>query len=170
VKSQASHLTMLKETILPDTEAVILLDFSKNYSFLHQDAIQGFHWQIDEATLHPFTVYYCTSAPEGTRERQISVSSILFWVYSNYCPLFHKLQHTWLGFWCSTAFKEDVYYFGDGESSQHKNCKEFLNLRDENFHVSDEWNFFATSCSKSRYNGNGGTVMQPVVCTSLQET
>jgi hypothetical protein len=32
-KSQASYLKMLKETILPDNEAVILLDFSKNYSF-----------------------------------------------------------------------------------------------------------------------------------------
>jgi hypothetical protein len=32
-KSQASYFKMLKETILPDTEAVILLDFSENIRF-----------------------------------------------------------------------------------------------------------------------------------------
>jgi hypothetical protein len=41
-KSQPSYLKMLKETILSDTEAVILPDF-QSYSFLRQDAIQGFH-------------------------------------------------------------------------------------------------------------------------------
>jgi hypothetical protein len=33
-KSQASYLKMLKETILTYAEAVILLDFPENYSFL----------------------------------------------------------------------------------------------------------------------------------------
>jgi hypothetical protein len=38
---QASYLKMLKETILPDTEAAILLEFSEYYSLLCEDAIQG---------------------------------------------------------------------------------------------------------------------------------
>jgi hypothetical protein len=61
---------MLKETILPNSEAVILLDFSENYSFLCQDAIQGFHWVTDQATFHPFVVYYCTSGPENSMKEE----------------------------------------------------------------------------------------------------
>jgi hypothetical protein len=42
---------MLKEIVLPDTEAATLLDFSEQYSFLCQDAIQAFHWETDQVTL-----------------------------------------------------------------------------------------------------------------------
>jgi hypothetical protein len=73
-KSHASYLQMLKETILPNTEAVILLDFVESYSFLCHDAIQGFHWETDQATLHPFVVLLLIS------------------------PLFHKFNFTPLGF------------------------------------------------------------------------
>ena len=38
-------------------EAIILLDFAENYLFIIQDAVQGFHWENCEATLHPFFVY-----------------------------------------------------------------------------------------------------------------
>ena len=41
-KSQAGHLRKLKET-LDVTSAIILLDFAENYSFVCQDAVQGFH-------------------------------------------------------------------------------------------------------------------------------
>ena len=37
---------------------IILMDFEENYSFIIQDAIQGFYWQNSQATLHPFAVYY----------------------------------------------------------------------------------------------------------------
>ena len=33
------------------------MDFSENYSFILQDAAQGFHWNNSQATLHPFVVY-----------------------------------------------------------------------------------------------------------------
>jgi hypothetical protein len=29
-----------------------------NYSFIVQDAVQGFYWQNEQATLHPFAIYY----------------------------------------------------------------------------------------------------------------
>ena len=34
------------------------MDFTENYGFAIQDAIQGFYWQNSQATLHPFAVYY----------------------------------------------------------------------------------------------------------------
>ena len=33
-------------------------DVSENYSFVLQDAVQGFHWNNAQATIHPFIVYY----------------------------------------------------------------------------------------------------------------
>jgi hypothetical protein len=52
------------------------------------------------------------------------------------------------------------------------NCNNFLNLcyHKENFHVSAEWNFFATSHGKSPCGGTGGTPKRLVACASLQAT
>ena len=55
-KSQAKYLTNLKENLEENT-AVVLVDFAENYSFQVQDAIQGYHWENSQATLHPVVVY-----------------------------------------------------------------------------------------------------------------
>ena len=53
----ASYLRDSKENF--DNKAcIILTDFAENYSFIIQDAIQGFYWQNSQATLHPFAVFY----------------------------------------------------------------------------------------------------------------
>ena len=48
----------------------------------------------------------------------------------------------------------------DGCASQYKNCKHFLNLchHEQDFGMSAEWNFFATSHGKGACDGVGGTV------------
>ena len=56
-KAQSSFLKYKKETV-SQREAIILLDFAENYSFIIQDAVQGFHWENSHATLHLFVVYY----------------------------------------------------------------------------------------------------------------
>ena len=56
-KQQASFLADLKAN-LKEGEVIIMGDFSENYSFIIQDAVQGYHWNNDQATLHPFVVYY----------------------------------------------------------------------------------------------------------------
>lgn len=40
---------------------MVTADFSENYSFVLQDAAQGFHWNNSQATLHPFVTYYLNS-------------------------------------------------------------------------------------------------------------
>ena len=40
---------------------LVTADFSENYSFVLQDAVQGFHWNNSQATLHPFVAYYLDS-------------------------------------------------------------------------------------------------------------
>jgi hypothetical protein len=56
----------LKETksSLQDEEITVLGDFSENYSFITQDAAQGFHWNNQQATIHPFVSYFKNSKNE----------------------------------------------------------------------------------------------------------
>ncbi len=49
-KHQSSYLAQLKENIRQN-EAVVLLDFAENYSFLIQDANQGFNWENDSPAI-----------------------------------------------------------------------------------------------------------------------
>lgn len=44
--------------ILPLNQCIFICDFAENYSFVLQDAAQGFHWNNAQATLHPFVMYY----------------------------------------------------------------------------------------------------------------
>ena len=46
------------DTAAVDGQAVVLMDFAENYSFLCQDAVQGFHWDTSQAPLHFVAVYY----------------------------------------------------------------------------------------------------------------
>ena len=41
-----------------DREMIVIADVAENYSFILQDAAQVFHWNNDQATLHPFVCYY----------------------------------------------------------------------------------------------------------------
>eukprot|EP00731_Ephydatia_muelleri_P028308 Em0019g1181a len=74
-KQQAAFLEETKANLKPG-EAVVLGDFSENYSFVIQDAVQGFHWNNDKATIHPFIAYWRPSVTqEGTHnEAQCSSS------------------------------------------------------------------------------------------------
>ena len=56
-KEQAAFLVE-KKSSLQEGEIVVLGDFAENYSFVIQDAVQGFHWNNTQATIHPFVAYY----------------------------------------------------------------------------------------------------------------
>ena len=63
-----------------------------------------------------------------------------------------------------------IHYLSDGSCAQYKNYKNFANLI---FHVQDfgitaEWNFFATSHGKNLCDGVGGTVKRLATRASLQ--
>jgi hypothetical protein len=55
--------SFLKEakSSLQDGEVILWGDFSENYLFIIQDAAQGFHWNNQHATIHPF-VNYCKNS------------------------------------------------------------------------------------------------------------
>ena len=56
-KSLAYFLKKLKSD-LKGNEVLILLDFAEMYSFVVPDAVQGYHWNNSQTTLHPFVAYY----------------------------------------------------------------------------------------------------------------
>ena len=108
-------------------EMLVTADFSENYSFVLQDAAQGFHWNNSQATVHPFVGYY------------IDTSEIrhLSYVIISEC-LNHDTTAVYLFQKCFMALLKrvipagqpikKVIYFSDGAASQYKNRKNFLNL------------------------------------------
>lgn len=56
-KNQSSYFKNLKDNLKED-EAIVQCDFSENFSFVAQDAAQGFHYNNDQCTVHPAVVYY----------------------------------------------------------------------------------------------------------------
>ena len=63
-----------------------------------------------------------------------------------------------------------IYYFSDGCSAHSKNYKNLINLchHKEDFEITAEWVFFATSHGKSPCDGIGGTIKRTTARASLQ--
>ena len=59
-REQAVFYTRTKTSLQPG-EILVTVDFSENYSFILQDAAQGFHWNNSQATIHPFVAYFVDS-------------------------------------------------------------------------------------------------------------
>lgn len=165
-KWQAQYLCDLKTHFKRD-EAIVVMDFSENYAFLVKDAIQSYHWVNTQCTLHPFVVYF---RPDD---------NILHMSIKSFVAISDCLEHVTAAV---SAFQAEllgllakdlpsvrkIYYFSDGASSQYK--KNFLNLcyHESDFHLSAEWNFFATSHGKSACDGVGGTVKRLASRASIQ--
>lgn len=166
-KAQSSYLSKLKEN-LSENEAIVMLDFAENYSFMVQDEVQGFHWNNSQATLHPFVIYHklagklehfpiCVVSDclkHDTTTVHAFITSVVTYIKHEF-PVIRKLL-----------------YFSDGAASQYKNYKNLSNLSNhhKDYGLDAEWNFFATSHGKSPCDGIGGTVKRLVGRASLQAT
>lgn len=124
-KRQAEKFVEIKEN-LKEGEYLVALDFSENYAFKIQDAIQSYHWTNDQATLHPYVVYYKNS-------NEIQHDS--FVVISEYLKhdavsvhLFNKKLINFLIMKHGTNNVRKLFYFSDGAASQYKNKSNFINL------------------------------------------
>ena len=56
---QESNISCKEE--LCSGEILVNVDFSENYSFILQDAIQGYHWNNSQVTIHPYVAFYINS-------------------------------------------------------------------------------------------------------------
>ncbi|KAL5503158.1 hypothetical protein EMCRGX_G010065 [Ephydatia muelleri] len=150
-----------------DGEFVVVADFSEYYSFVLQDAAQGFHWNNAQATLHPFVCYY----KSGEKLEHISFVIISDCLHNDTVAV-HLYQKHLISFLRSHfgSLPKCMVYFSDGCSSQYKNCKNFLNLthHEDDFGMPAEWHFFATSHGKGPSDGVGGSVKRSAARASLQ--
>ena len=161
-KAQAAYPSQQKESLTRGT-AVVSLDFAENYSFVVQDAVQGYYWDNSQATLHPLVAYY--------RKEDGNLGTISFCVVSDCLKHDATAVYAFISV-IITHLKKLIpglslvryTYFSDGAASQYKNCKNFLNLcyHEEDFGVKAEWHFFATSHGKSPCDGIGGTIKRLV--------
>ena len=158
------HLKMAKEN-LSENELIILLDFAENYSFVVQDAVQGFHRENSQATLHPFVAYFRSS--NGVLK------------HTSICVISDCLKHDQTAVHCFltkviTLMKQKVnnikiiHYYSDGAPFQYKNYKDLIN---HCYHgIDDVWNFFAINHGKGACDGIGGTVKRLATSASLMAT
>ena len=146
-KAQANHLKIAKEN-LSENELIISLDFAENYSFVVQNAVQGFHWENSQATLHPFVAYF--RSPNGDLK------------HTSICVISDCLKHDQTAVHCFltkviTLMKQKVnnikiiHYYSDGAPSQYKDYKGLVNLCHHRLDhgIDVVWNFFTTSHGKS---------------------
>ena len=165
--SKANHLRIAKENLLQN-KVIILLDFAENYSLIVQDALQGFHWEISQATLHPFVIYFKSLDGHLTHLSMCVISGCLKHDQTTVYSFFVK----------NIQIKQKIndihviHYYSDGAPSQQKNYESFVNLC---YHKIDhgidaEWHFFATIHGKSVCDGIGETVKCLASNVSLRAT
>ena len=165
-RQQSSFQEELKSDLQPG-EFLVTADFSENYSFVLQDAAQGFHWNNSQATVHPFVVYYMKSG----QLHHLSYVVISDCLHHDTVAV-HLFQRSLIDY-----LKEQfgslpckIFYIFDGSAAQYKNRKNFLSLcqHEEDFGVAAEWHFSATSHGKGACDGVGGTVKRLAARASLQ--
>ena len=108
-----------------DFEEGVTADFSENYSFVLQDAAQGFHWNNSQATLHPFVAYYLDSG-EVCHLCYVVISDCLH----HDTVAVHLFQKSFIAFLKdllpARLHPKNIIYFSDGAASQYKNRKNFV--------------------------------------------
>ena len=157
---------------LPVGKVLAVGDFSQNYSFVYQDAVQGVHWSNTSCTLHPWLCFY-----KGGDEK-IHSYSLLFIsdclthdtvaVYAFQLKLVNLLKEKLIQ---ESIQLKEIEYFSDGCSCQYKNKKNFLNLT---YHIDDfvipaTWSFSATSHGKGPWDGVAGCVKREAALESLRQ-
>ena len=164
---QSTYFKNLKEEI-QEGELVLVGDFSENYSYVVQDAAQGFHWNNSQCTIHPFVAYYPSS--DGVQHQSYCFisndtkhSAAMVYTFLNHIIAELKSKHKRL---------IKIHYFSDGCAAQYKNRFNLINLCHhlEDFGIEAEWNFFATSHGKNACDGIGGTVKRYLTKASLMRT
>ena len=165
-ETQVKYFYKLKES-LEDGEALAVGDFSENFQFIIQDAIQGVHWSNDMATLHPFVVYFKDQSGNIDQKSIVFISDdtshnqVQVWTFQKY--LIRFLKDLVPGF-------RRIFYYSDGCSAQYKNKKSFLNLlhHKKDFGIeAGGWFFWATSHGKGPWDGLAGQIKYQATKESL---
>lgn len=168
-KKQSEYLKSLKNN-LKDGEVIVISDFSENYTFVIQEAVQGYHWTNDQCTIHPFSIYY---RQEGAEKPKFQSFVIISENTQHNITAVNLFQTKLLDFlkkklYCDQYKK--IYFFSDGAAGQYKNKKNFFNICQfkKEYNIEAEWHFFASYHGKSPCDALGGTVKRMATSASLQ--
>ena len=129
-KVQSNYLRHLK-THIKQEELIVQCNYSENYSFVIQDAIQSYHWSYSQATIHPFVIYYRT-ADDTVGSISLIISEYLVHDTAEKIDCLSETE-------IPPAQKNIL--FSDGAAAQYKNKKNFVNIlhHEEDFAVQAEW-------------------------------
>lgn len=166
-KSQAAYFRDAKLSTA-EGEFVVSLDFSENYTFEIQDAIQSHHWANTQATVHPYVIYFRSNGEQKHLNFVVISEKLTHDAHS--VDLFNKKLHTYLSLKFGEEYIKKIAYFSDGAGSQYKNKYNFFNLalQKTKLRIKCEWNFFATSHGKGACDGLGGALKRQAYRASLQ--
>lgn len=166
IKNEQSKFLKTCKSNLNYGEFLVICDFSENYSFVLQDEVQSHHWNNQQATIHPFVIYYKEDGElkhlsfvvisEDLRHDSITVS------------LFISKMIDFLRTEQSMSVNK-IYFISDGAASQYKNRKNFASLCHfkQKYNIVVEWHFFATSHGKGPCDAIGGTLKRMATRASL---
>jgi hypothetical protein len=157
---QYAALKLLKET-LTDTEAIIHIDFSENYSCKYDEEVQSLHFggSRQQITLHTGVAYLRV-------EGQVKCES--------FCSMSDSLNHGPPAIWAHldpilksihTRFPDinQLYFMSDGPATQYRN-KTMFNIITSHLPSSFlplksvTWNFSEAGHGKGAPDGIGGTI------------
>lgn len=116
--AQKKYLNYCKNNLASD-ECIILMDFSENYSFIIQKSVQAFYYNNEQATVHPFVIYYKSQENNELLNVNYCVISdckdhMAYAVnaYTSELVSVIKEKFTWI---------KSIIYFSDGAPQQYKN-------------------------------------------------
>ena len=155
IKDQQSSWFKTCKNEIPVGRAVVQVDFAENYAAVSQDEVQSAHWN----------------------HKQITVFTAVAWL-SDTCKSFaiisDDLNHDKFAVWFMLKMiikslveefgTNNIMIFSDGCAAQFKNRYTMMNLcyMMEDFGVTGEWAFSASSHGKGSVDAVGGTVKRNV--------
>ena len=110
---------------MTENQCIVVCDFSENYAFVVQNSVQGIHWNNNQATVHPFAIYYKNMDGEIRMKGFVIISecmhhdTIAVHVFQKYLVQFLKITLKQIS---------KIFYSSDGASAQYKNKNKFVNL------------------------------------------
>jgi hypothetical protein len=167
-KIQSAEFKRQKEQI-PNGTAVVLVDFSENYSFFIQEEAQSFNWDNSQATVHPIVAYFNYKGVQKIISSAVISEHMKHNTMSFFC--FQKVFLDYLKVQYPGAITH-IEYWSDGCAGQYKNSKNFLNLiyHSLDHNITANWNFSATSHGKNACDGIGAVVKHQAKLYSLRQT
>lgn len=166
VAQQQSQISRELKDQLLHGEFQVIVDYAENYAFQVQEAIPGYHWNNDQATVYNAVIYY----RENNETKHLSFVIISDCLHHNAISVytFKKLIITFLK--NEFTFVKKIYYFSDGAPQQFKNFKNEINLAhyEIDFKIAVEWHFYPTAHGKGPCDGLGAAVKRGAVRESLQ--